>query len=160
MTEFVREFRYPRPNLLFVILDAIWVNRRIVAESETATRNLKRNLEGLRVQASLPQERIRTEFYLGRGISCRPPVSAADWRRFVAREVSPRFPAGLTVIDASGRFRNRQGGVTEEGTLLLIIIHPADPNSKRHLAAIRDAYKRWFRQETVLQSDSPVSVIS
>ncbi len=45
-TEFVREFRYGRPNLLFAMLDAAWLNRRIVAESETATGNLKRKLEG------------------------------------------------------------------------------------------------------------------
>ncbi|RXR30784.1 SRPBCC family protein [Sphingobium fluviale] len=45
--EFVREFRYGRPNLLFVLLDAVWLNRRIFAESEAATRNLKRSLEAL-----------------------------------------------------------------------------------------------------------------
>lgn len=46
VTEFIREFRYSRPNLLFAMLDAAWLNRRIVAESETATSNLKRKLEG------------------------------------------------------------------------------------------------------------------
>lgn len=46
VTEFVREFHYGRPNLLLVVLDAAWLNRRIVAESETATGNLKRELEG------------------------------------------------------------------------------------------------------------------
>ncbi len=45
-TEFIREFQYQRPNLLFVMLDAVWLNRRIVAESQAASRNLKRELEG------------------------------------------------------------------------------------------------------------------
>ncbi|QCI92379.1 DUF3574 domain-containing protein [Novosphingobium sp. EMRT-2] len=159
-TEFVREFRYRRPSLLFALLDSAWLNRRIVAESETATSNLKRNLQALPDSAALPSEQVRTELYFGRSVRDGPPVSVLDWRRFIAREVSPRFPAGLTVVDASGQFRDREGGVSEEGTFLLIIIHPAGPASERHLTAIRTAYKRWFRQEAVLQSDSPVSVIS
>lgn len=159
-TEFIREFRYRRPNLLFAIVDAVWLNRRVIAESATATGNLKHRLEALPARTAAPREQVRTELYFGRSIHGQPPVSVTDWRRFIAREVSPRFPAGLTVVDASGQFRDREGGVSEEGTFLLIIIHPADPASDRHLAAIRDAYKRWFRQETVLQSDSPVSVIS
>lgn len=159
-TEFVREFRYTRPSLFFGLLDTIWFNRRIIAESETATANLKRRLEALPRETAAPRDQVRTELYFGRGVRGGPPVSMTDWKRFVASEVSPRFPAGLTVVDASGQFRDGDGSVNEEETFLLIIIHPPDASSDGHLAAIREAYKRRFRQEAVLQSDSPVSVIS
>lgn len=59
-TEFVREFRYRRSSLLFALLDSVWLNRRIAAESETATRNLKQNMEALPDPAALPREQVRT----------------------------------------------------------------------------------------------------
>lgn len=33
-------------------------------------------------------------------------VSDEDWRAFLAAEVTPRFPDGLTVIDAAGQWRD------------------------------------------------------
>jgi uncharacterized protein YndB with AHSA1/START domain len=42
---FEREFVYPAPNLLFAVLDALVVRRRIQAESEQATRRLKAHME-------------------------------------------------------------------------------------------------------------------
>jgi hypothetical protein len=44
-TEFIRNFTYPLPNLALALLDALLVRRRIQAESEQATRQLKRRLE-------------------------------------------------------------------------------------------------------------------
>jgi uncharacterized protein YndB with AHSA1/START domain len=44
-TEFIRNFTYPLPNLALALLDALLVRRRIQAESEQATRQLKRWLE-------------------------------------------------------------------------------------------------------------------
>ena len=42
---FEREFTYPAPNALFALLDAIVLRRRVQAESEMATRQLKARLE-------------------------------------------------------------------------------------------------------------------
>jgi uncharacterized protein YndB with AHSA1/START domain len=44
-TRFEREFVYPRPNLLFALLDEITIRRRIEAESAEAVRRLKFELE-------------------------------------------------------------------------------------------------------------------
>jgi uncharacterized protein YndB with AHSA1/START domain len=44
-TEFILNFTYPLPNLALALLDALLVRRRIQAESEQATRQLKRRLE-------------------------------------------------------------------------------------------------------------------
>src|SRR5271170_1905529 len=37
-------------------------------------------------------------------------VSDAAWARFVTRELTPRFPDGLTVNDASGQWRDPTSG--------------------------------------------------
>jgi uncharacterized protein YndB with AHSA1/START domain len=42
---FEREFIYPAPNLLFAVLDALVIRRRIQAESAEATRRLKATME-------------------------------------------------------------------------------------------------------------------
>lgn len=42
---FEREFVYPAPNLFFAALDALVIRRRIQAESEQATRQLKARME-------------------------------------------------------------------------------------------------------------------
>ena len=44
-TDFTRTFTYPLPNLALALLDALVARRRIQAESEQATRQLKRLLE-------------------------------------------------------------------------------------------------------------------
>ena len=43
----------------------------------------------------------------GRKIGDRIAVSESQWARFVDREITPRFPDGLTVFDASGQWRDR-----------------------------------------------------
>ena len=43
-TYFEREFVYPRPNILFSLLDKVIVRRRVTAESEEAVRCLKQVL--------------------------------------------------------------------------------------------------------------------
>ena len=47
---------------------------------------------------------IRTELYFGTGLvdSPRAALSEEDWRAFLDREVTPRFPDGFTVPGAGG----------------------------------------------------------
>jgi len=50
-----------------------------------------------------------TDLYFGLGPADHPEqgVSEAEWRAFLDREVTPRFPSGLSVIDAYGQWRAR-----------------------------------------------------
>jgi hypothetical protein len=77
-------------------------------------------------------------------------VSEAAWRRFVAHEVTPRFPNGLTIIDASGQWRDRRrGAIVREPSKLIEIILPGRGDDQNRLDAIVAAYKRQFRQGSV-----------
>ena len=40
-TRFEREFRYPRPSVLFALLDVLFIRRRVQAESDLALQQLK-----------------------------------------------------------------------------------------------------------------------
>lgn len=52
---------------------------------------------------------VDTKLYFGLGPVDHPErgVSEADWRGFLDREVTPRFPQGLSVMDVYGSGRGR-----------------------------------------------------
>jgi len=79
-----------------------------------------------------------------------PSVSEAEFRRFVSREVSPRFPDGLTVVNATGRWAPPAGSdIGDQPKLVMIVLHGgADDQAK--LAAIRAAYQTRYHQQSVL----------
>ena len=80
----------------------------------------------------------------------RSNVSETAWVRFLANEVTPRFPDGLTVYDARGQWRNPQTKKVsrERSKVVMIAIPPADDNQSR-LSEIIEAYKSRFRQQSV-----------
>ncbi|NWG24924.1 MAG: DUF3574 domain-containing protein [Pseudorhodoplanes sp.] len=90
------------------------------------------------------------ELMFGRKIGDRIGVSNAAWARFVDREITPRFPDGLTVVDASGQWRDtRTGGVVREPSKIVTIVL-ADPDRQQaSLDAVIAAYKKKFRQQAV-----------
>ena len=50
-------------------------------------------------------------------------VSEADWNRFLDEEVTPRFPDGLTVMSASGQWRDTErGNVVQEPSKVLVVV--------------------------------------
>ena len=99
---------------------------------------------------------VRAELLFGRNIGGREGVSDEDWRRFVDEEVTPRFPAGFSVTDVSGQYRNSGGTIVRERSKELIIVASGGTDDATKLNAIRDAYKRRFNQESVLLVESPV----
>jgi len=89
------------------------------------------------------------EVFFGQDISSGGEVSDADWRGFLAAEITPRFPGGLTVADVYGQWRGPGGSfVKEPSKALFIVLGRGD--DQRRLELVREAYKRQFRQESVL----------
>src|SRR5687767_6158571 len=56
-------------------------------------------------------ETFVVELLFGRNVGTRLGVSERDFRRFVDREVSPRFPDGFTLLDTTGQFRHADSRV-------------------------------------------------
>lgn len=86
-------------------------------------------------------------------------VGPRAWARFLAQEVTPRFPSGVTVFDGHGQWRGGSGRITREHARLLLIWYVPDESSEARIEAIRVAYKTRFRQDSVLRADG-VSCIS
>jgi hypothetical protein len=90
------------------------------------------------------------ELIFGRNVGGRLGVGDAQWSRFLVREVTPRFPGGLSVIDATGQWQDRdRGRVVREPSKLVMIITADDTASREKIAAIVAAYKLRFHQQSV-----------
>ena len=88
------------------------------------------------------------QLLFGRNIGNRIGVSERAWARFLDREIVPRFPDGLTVFDATGRYRlaNR---VAREPSKIVEIALPGTPEDIVRLNEIVEAYKSRFKQQSV-----------
>lgn len=96
------------------------------------------------------QQRDVAELLFGRDIDRRLGVSETAWRHFVAREITPRFPDGLTVTDALGQWRDPASGrVVREPSKRVEIVLPGKADDHVRLKAVVSAYKRQFRQRSV-----------
>jgi hypothetical protein len=90
------------------------------------------------------------ELLFGRKIGDRIAVSEVQWGSFVDREITPRFPDGLTVLSAAGQWRDQaRNRIIHEPSKLVEIVLPGNADDFDKLAAIADAYKRRFRQQSV-----------
>lgn len=96
----------------------------------------------------------KAELFFGRDIAGTATVSDADWNSFLDTEVTPRFPGGLTVEDASGQWKGEHRIVREQSKRLTLVLAGASDDEAK-LAAIRAAYKQRFRQESVLVLEAP-----
>lgn len=98
------------------------------------------------------QAAVLDQLWLGGGRARGPDVTAQEWSDFVREEVAPRFPAGFTVLEAQGQWRNADGSVAQEPTRVLQLLHPGDAGSAAALREIAGRYRARFGQEAVLQS--------
>jgi hypothetical protein len=90
------------------------------------------------------------ELMFGRKIGDRIGVSETAWARFVDREITPRFPDGLTVIDTRGQWRDRdRNRIVREPSKLVQIVLPGKDEDQQRLDEIAAAYKVRFRQQSV-----------
>jgi uncharacterized protein DUF3574 len=78
-------------------------------------------------------------------------VTPEEWTEFLRNTVTPRFPQGLTVSQASGEWRSADGTLVHESSYILHLVHAADAPSEKSVLELVDTYKTRFRQEAVLR---------
>ena len=104
---------------------------------------------------------LRNELYFGVGTFEGPDdgIGEIRWRAFLDREVTPRFPDGLTVLDAYGQWRGRP---TEAPSRLrskvLLILCEDTPANRASIDAIRAAFKAQTHDKSVLLVTERVDV--
>jgi hypothetical protein len=104
---------------------------------------------------------VDTRLYFGLGSAGDPvrDVGEQAWRDFLDREVTPRFPDGLTVIDAYGQWQGGQQATPERlRSKILMIDYPNTPDNRAKIEAIRAAWKKRTGDESVLRVTQPADV--
>lgn len=126
-------------------------------------------LQPVRAEEARPEElkpgtsvvMIETKLLFGLASADGSGVSEQEWTRFLADEVTSRFPDGLTVIAAYGQVKGEAHGtaqVVQENMRLVLIYHADTPEAAARLAEIRRLYAERFHQWGVLQVTNAVRV--
>jgi hypothetical protein len=103
-----------------------------------------------------PQEQLAVSDTLFFGTATSEGVvSAQDWTSFLAGTVTPQFPAGLTAWPASGQWQSADGGLTQENSYVLNIVHPPGAAADAAIRSIMTQYRARFRQQAVLRVRTP-----
>src|SRR5450631_4721750 len=71
---------------------------------------------------------VDTRLYFGLGPADIPDkgISESAWRDFLDKEVTPRFPAGLSVVDVYGQWQGKDERAPERLRSKMLIIYSAD----------------------------------
>jgi len=104
---------------------------------------------------------VDTRLYFGLGPADQPKqgVSEKAWREFLDKEVTPRFPDGLSVLDVYGQWRdNKHAKIERLRSKLLVIDHPDTVENSAKIDAIRDAWKRQTGDTSVLKVTVPADI--
>ena len=77
-------------------------------------------------------------------------ITRREWNTFMREVVTPRFPAGLTVLRGDGQWQNRVSGkIGREPSRIVWIVTPPAPDLQTRLDSIRQAYRQRFAQQSV-----------
>lgn len=94
--------------------------------------------------------------YFGRNRADAEVVSDTAWDAFLANEITPLFPAGLSVLDAAGQWRDPSGAIVRERSKLVVILTGVDDAGLLRTDQVVQAYKETFAQEAVLRTVATV----
>ena len=108
---------------------------------------------------------MRTELYFGVGVisdtgeEANAAANEKHWRDFLDREVTPRFPDGLSVFDVYGQWRTQgQNHVERLHSKVIMLLHEDAPKQRADLDAIRAAWKKETGDLSVLRVTQPADV--
>jgi hypothetical protein len=134
------------------VISSVHVQQAHAREPGESYRDLSREARICRQRGGEIFERV--ELFFGLSKSNAGVVSEQEFADFVDRDVTTRFPDGLTLLSAKGQFKNAAGNIIKEDSKQLILLFPASKAASAAADAIRDAYKAAFQQESVLRVDA------
>lgn len=129
--------------------------------ANTATQQTAPTLVGDSAHPGQASGWVDTKLYFGLGPADHPEqgISEAKWREFLDKEVTPRFPDGLSVMDVYGQWQGAKEPAPERLRSKMLIVDYQDSQANRDkIDAIRAAYKRMTGDQSVLRVTQPADV--
>jgi hypothetical protein len=122
-------------------------------------------LEGDTAHPAHAQGWVDTRLYFGLGRvepgagQAETRVTETGWLDFLDKEVTPRFPDGLSVIDCYGQWQGKtMNAPVRLRSKVLIIDYPDTPANRAKIEAIRIAWKKRTGDQSVLSVTQPAQV--
>jgi len=135
---------------------------RAAASAQVVTqKHVSATLKGDAAHPAHGRRWVDTRLYFGLGPADAPDkgVGEAAWRDFLDTEVTPRFPAGLSVMDVYGQWQGKQEKAPERiRSKELIIDYPATAANAARIEAIRTAWKQKTGDQSVMKVTQPADV--
>jgi len=138
------------------VLALLWMTACAVQPATTQA-----TLQGDAAHPSITRGWVETRLYFGLGSADDPAhdVSESSWRAFLDKEVTPRFPDGLSVLDVYGQWQGKQQTVPERlRSKQLVIDYPDTPENRIRIEAIRTAWKQRTGDQSVMRVTQPADV--
>jgi len=93
---------------------------------------------------------LHVRIYFGQTEGDGKPIAASAWEDFVAATVTPRFPEGFTVYDASGQWRDLKTNAIDREPSKIIEVDRRDTQDLHvKIEEIRKTYQKHFHQQAV-----------
>jgi hypothetical protein len=103
---------------------------------------------------------VQTTLYFGLKSDDGAGVSEQEWATFLREVITPRFPDGLTAIDAYGQGSPPQpGAALAQTTKVLIVVHADTIEASNAVNEIKTEYKRRFSQAGLFHTEAPVRIV-
>ncbi|MER5777984.1 DUF3574 domain-containing protein [Streptomyces sp. NPDC002039] len=102
---------------------------------------------------------VSTHLYFGTGRhNGNPPITQAQFDKFVTDVITPRFPSGLTLQEARGQWRDKEGDINREKSYELTVLYPVGEARARDadIEYIRRLYCKTWELESVGRADALV----
>jgi hypothetical protein len=132
-----------------------------IAPVATAPQSATPTLSGDPAHPGRTQGWVDTKLYFGLGLADHPEdgMSEAKWRDFLDKQVTPRFPDGLSVVDVYGQWQGKKETTPSRLRSKLLIIDYQDTQENRDkIEAIRTAWKQQTGDQSVLRVTEPADV--
>jgi hypothetical protein len=145
------------PALLFVALLSGCARTHIASTPATAPATLS----GDPAHPGQTQGWVETKLYFGLGLADHSDngVNEAQWRDFLDKEVTSRFPSGLSVVDVYGQWQGKNQTTPERlRSKMLIIDYPDSADNRARIEAIRAAWKQRTGDQSVMRVTEPADV--
>jgi adenosylhomocysteine nucleosidase len=136
-------------------------NEFVKTASKNAAQFVQRIIESLpEANSHSSDEYFKTELYFGMNNQGKT-ITEQQWQQFLSDYITPRFPAGLTVIDSYGQwYSEKQKRIIRERSKVVVIFHQGDPDFEASIQYITGHYCKQFNQESVMRVDSKTEKVS
>jgi hypothetical protein len=94
---------------------------------------------------------IKTEIYFGEDEPGRKHVSPKAWRAFLSEVVTPRFPKGMTVLEAYGQMQHHDGRIEKQPSRVIVLVHPPGKGTDKRIHEVVQAYRDRFQNAQVMR---------